>query len=74
MDIHNSVMEICDLIQIVHDKFKNRCPWLNPPPPPPPPPPWLFMIEIKDIHNFHLSVGDMNAWEAKGKCMITYAI
>ena len=29
---------------------------------------------IKDIHNFHLSVGDMNAWEAKGKCMITYAI
>ena len=29
---------------------------------------------IKDIHNFNLSVGDMNAWEAKGKCMITYAI
>ena len=29
---------------------------------------------IKDIHNFHLSVRDMNALEAKGKCMITYAI
>ena len=29
---------------------------------------------IKGIHNFHLSVGDMNAWEAKGKYMITYAI
>ena len=72
MDIHNSVMEICDLIQIDHDKFKNRCPWLktnkqqkkNPD----------IYDWIKGIHNFHLSVGDMNAWEAKGKYMITYAI
>ena len=22
---------------------------------------------IKDIHNFHLSVGDVNAWEANGE-------
>ena len=58
MDIHNSVMEIRDLIQIVHDKFNNR----------------HLQLEntdiydwIKDIHNFHLSVGDVNAWEAKGE-------
>ena len=69
MDIHNSVMEIRDLIQIVLDKSKidvhnlkktqkNGYLWLN----------WGYP------NNFHLSVGDMNAWEAKGKWMITYAI
>ena len=40
----------------------------------PPPLPLDIHDWIKDIHTFHLSVGDMNAWEAKGKCMITYAI
>ena len=70
MDIHSSVMEIRDLIQIVHDKFKKNFHNLKKKK-------TDIYDWIKDIHNFHLSVPDimdMNAWEAKGKCMITYAI
>ena len=59
MDIRNSVIDIRDLILIVHDKLINRYLWLTKY--------GYSCLNNKDIQNFHLSVGDANAREAKGE-------
>ena len=49
-------MEMCDLIQIVHDKFKIRCPWSPPPPPPPPPPKKKKKMDTCDLIYIYLPI------------------